>query len=412
MLRLLALLLALCAPLWPEELRIAVLGNFPEYKGLETLAAQEAVDGANASDTRRHGKVRLVVHHDRGTVEGALEAAGRIVDTPNILGVVVHGEAGVDPAVLKVFEGASLAVVAASSWANPRSNTAGVTWLSPSALQLAEVAATYARKGKKARQVAVLDNGAPTSQAAARAFAARFKELGGRVDVEKSWIQGDSELTRTAKALSANWPQVIFFAGEGQAGGELIKTLRKEGESLKETTLLGMPTFFDPGFFNTARVISTHSAVVFPHPEYSPGRFAKFMGITFPKGSPAYKAYISRANRPGRWGGMVFDGVKLVLDAFERAAGSAGPESEAGALSPTAEALSATAASLPGLSRAAVKKSLLEIENYRGIRGKVAFSPSREPSEAKAMVFYAIRSVKKSKEMKWYNRQYGPPFTE
>src|SRR5262245_48916536 len=66
MLRLLISFLMLLGSARAEELRIAILGNFPENKGLETLAAQYAVDAANANETRRHGKVKLVVYNDHG----------------------------------------------------------------------------------------------------------------------------------------------------------------------------------------------------------------------------------------------------------------------------------------------------------------------------------------------------------
>ena len=337
-----------------EEIRIAVLGDFPENKGLETRAAQFAVDAANQGETRRHEKVKLVPVHDKGTVEGALDAAKHIVEQDGVLGVVVHGEAGADPGVLKVFRDADLAVVSASSWASPRSTTAGVTWLSPSGEQLAEVAATYARKGaRKAKQVAVLDNGAPTSQAYARAFERRFKELGGRVDVSETWISSSENpaqaaaVSKTVKSLKANWPEFIFYAGDGKEAGLLMKTLRSEGAALKETQLLGLPSLTEPEFFNTTRNdAEKRSFLIFPCPDYTRGgRLAKNIGVTFPKGGAADKAYVSYGNRPGRWASMVFDGAQLMLDALERAAGSSGGVAAASPETPTA--MTETAQSKP-----------------------------------------------------------------
>ncbi len=411
-----ALLAQLLSPLGAEELRLAILGPLPEGKSLETRAAQLAVEAANLSDRRRHDKVRLVAAHDKGTKEGALEAAGRLVEHPGLMGVVLHGEDASSQEVIKVFQDAGVAAVAASSWATPRGATpSAVTWLSPSHLQMAELAAEYARKGKKAAQVAVIDDGAPTAAAAARAFSARFKELGGRINYEGEWQGTDWGLTRTVKALKANWPQTVFFTGNGNEAGQLVKAMHKERE-LKETNLLGLPSLMDPEFFNEARLEAKYSTVVFPCPEYSRGlRFSKHMGVGFAKGSPADKAYLGYANKPGRWAGMVYDGAQLLLDAMERAAGSAAgapPAAAAEALSPSAQAPEAVPASQVALTRAEVLRALNEINSYKGIRGLVKFSQSREPLEARGMIFYALRSEKKSKEMRWYDRMFGPPFKE
>jgi ABC-type branched-subunit amino acid transport system substrate-binding protein len=434
----LLLILALGSSLKGEELRLAILGNIPESKSIETMAVHFAVDAENAKPELAHPKVKLAGFHSKGTVEGALEAAKKLVEDPQVMGVVVHGEEGADPQVLKVLEDAGLAVVLASSWEAPRPDAhaaANLTWLSPSQVQLAEIAATYARKGTKAAQVAVLDNGAPTSAAAAKAFGDRFKELGGRVNFEGEWQGSDWGLTRTVKALKANWPQMIFFAGEGKEAGILVKAIRKERE-LKATTLLGLPSLFDPAFIDQGRMDTRSTTVVFPSPQYrSSALFSRNTGVSFAKNTPNWKAYVGYSQRAGRWAGMVFDGAQLLLEAMDRAAA---PPAAASSLSSSASAASATtmtatdasatasvqatperdlsnsaavqAAPLE-LTRASVAKALAGISGYKGIRGLVHFNEQRQPADPKAMVFYALPKVN-TREMRWYDKQYGPPFND
>ena len=411
-----ALFLSLSALLGAEEMRLAILGNIPETKSIESMAARFAVDAANAAPWRPSRKAEAGRLPHQGHGGGALEAAQKLAEDPQVLGVVVHGEEGADPQVLKILSDAGLPVVMASSWASarPLSNTA--TWLSPTSIQLAEIAALYARKGRKAAQAAVIDNGAPTASAAAKAFSDRFRELGGRVDFDGEWQGTDWGLTRTVKALKANWPQVVFFAGEGREAGVLIRAMRKERE-LKASNLIGLPTLFDPDFINEGRTDTKLATVVFPSPEYrSTALFLRSVGLSFAKNTPNWKAYVGYSQRAGRWSGMVFDGAQLLIEAMERASAASAPQalSPAAALSATAQAASATAAA-PGeaprkpLTRQDLVQALNGIASYKGIRGIVKFNPSREPAEAKAMIFYALPRVN-TKEMRWYDKQYGPPF--
>jgi ABC-type branched-subunit amino acid transport system substrate-binding protein len=398
-----ALFLSLSSLLGAGEIRLAILGNIPESKSVETLAVHFAVDAANAKASLPD-KLKLVGFHTKGSVEGAIEAAKKAADDSDVLGVVIHGEEGADPEVLKILQEAGLAVVVASSWSTPRQAPNAATWLSPTHLQLSEIAALYARKGRKATQVAVLDNGAPTSMASAKAFADRFRELGGKVNFEGQWQGMEGGLTRTVKALKANWPQVVFYAGEGKEAGVLVKAMRKERE-LKAAHLIGLPTLFDPAYIDEARMDTKLSTVIFPAPDYrGAAQLARHVGVNFPRSTPNYKAYVSYAFRkPGRWSSMVFDGAQILIDAMGKAA--LGDSSAPQAVSPAAQ----EAPQLKALTRETVLQALNAIGSYKGIRGMVRFSASREPADVKAMIFYALPKVN-TREIRWYDKQYGPPF--
>ena len=419
---LLFVLLALSGPALAEP-KLAVLGLSDE-KSLESVAVQLAVAAANSGTAQvsQHVKPWFIALSSSAEVNLAL--AEKVAADSEVLGVVLHGEAAASPAIISVLRKAGLATVSASSWAQTRTAEAFVTWLSPGAEDLAGAAALYARREAKQSQVAVLDNGAPTAAAAAKAFANRFRALGGKVVFEGEWQGTDWGLTRTTKSLKANWPQMLFFAGEGGEAGRLVVAMKDEKE-LKASDLLGQPTVFDPAFFNTARVKSVRTRGFFPCPNFVGTQpLVRLIGIAFPKTSAEYRAYVQVAyKKPGRWAPMLFDAAALAMRsirdakspsaalavAVTPASGTAQTLTAVAAVapSPTATVAEASAPALP--TREAVRLSLLRIESYRGIRGIVKFSASREPAEAKAMVYYALNKVNK-KEMQWREKNYGPPF--
>lgn len=381
--------LSLCfaLPLAAEELGLGLVGNFPAGKAPEISAAQIAVDAANAKSGPAGRKIKLMVFDTQGTAEGALSAVRRLSEDPSVLAALVHGEEAAAEEPAQVLADAGLAVVMASSWAAPRGVSTSATWLCPNQARLSEIAAVYARKVQKASQAAVIDNGAPTSSAAARAFARRFADLGGRVDYEGEWRGSDQGLSRTVKALKANWPQAVFFSGEGREGALLVKSLRRERE-LKAASLIGLPPFFDPAFVDTGRKDTKYVSAVFPSPEYKGGgQLARQVGVAFPRDTPNTKAYGTLAFRKaGRWPAMVFDGAQLLVSAVGKAPATEAP-----------------------LTRGELKAALDAIPGYKGIRGAVKFSARREPVESKAMVFYILEKLS-TREMRWYEKQFGPPF--
>src|SRR5258708_1058937 len=92
-----ALVLSLSPALSAEDIHLAILGNIPESKSIETMAVRFAVDAANSKPLRLHEKIKLVGFHTHGTVEGALEAAKKAAEDSAVLGVIIHGEEGCDP---------------------------------------------------------------------------------------------------------------------------------------------------------------------------------------------------------------------------------------------------------------------------------------------------------------------------
>ncbi len=394
-------LLALAAPLAANEWHLGLLGAL-NSESHEYRAAKTAVEEHDVRSLRQGHTLKLVFAPHANNVGSALEAAKKLVADPLVLGVVVHGEEGADAQVLQVFADAKMPVVQASSWASPRPMTPTALWLSPSGQQLAQIAAQYAAKAAKKRQVAVVDNGAATAVAMAKAFAQRFRELGGKIEYEGEWQGSEWGLTRTVKDLKLYWPQGVFFAGEAVEAGQLAKEFKKEKET-KDAVLLGLPTLFEAAFFDTGRLDTKRSIGVFPCPDYrSSVIFSRLTGLAINRKSAQYKGYVHWAvKKPGKWNPMVFDAAQILVDTYARL-------SQPTSLSPTALAPSGeTLAAQP--SREEMLEALMALEGYKGIRGMVKFTATREPMDPKAMIFSAIQKVN-SKMMQWRDFQYGPPF--
>ena len=412
------------APL-PAQPKLALFGPFPDAKSLETEAVQQAVDDANTLAPGISPRLKLEVFNT-GAGGDLTALAKKVADDSDVLAVVVQGEDGVAPGPLAVFEKAHLAVVAASSWAQPRPVQAYVTWLCPSLSDLASTAALYAKKGEgRTLQVAVVDDGSTTSTAAARAFAARYRALGGKVPFEASWAGDEVSLSATVKSMDAQWPQMVFYTGGAQSAGRLVLAMKKE-KALRNADLFGMPPLFDDAFFNTTRVKGMRTRSIFPCPDYDGmNALVRDLGFAFPRTSLQYHAYIHYDFRhPGLWTGMLYDGTALAARAVREAALPAGSEAasatatagatlavtaSASALSPAATATVVPAATVLVPTRDAVRLALLGIAGYKGMRGEVKFNAAREPSEPKAMIYFALNRVN-SKEMLWKQRAYGPPF--
>jgi ABC-type branched-subunit amino acid transport system substrate-binding protein len=386
---------------------------------LEIGSVQAAVDDANA--LAQGPALKLEVFNAGDGEAAATAAAQRVADDPDVLAVVVHGENGVAPGPLAVFEKAHLAVVAASSWAQPRPDRAYATWLSPGLTGLASTAALYAKR-EGLQQVAVVDDGAATSAAAARTFAARFRALGGKVTVETTWTGEQEDLSATVHSLDVHWPQLVFYAGDAGSAGRLVLAMKGE-KALKNADLFGLPPLFDAPFFDTTRIKGMRTRAIFPCPDYDGmGALVRDLGFAFPRTSPQYRAYLHFDFRhPGRWTSMLYDGAALAARAVREASIPAAPAS----LTPVAQAagvsasagtdlrpsptvdLAVAAAQIP--TRDAVRLALDGIAGYKGMRGEVKFNAAREPSESKAMIYFALNRVNR-KEMLWKQRAYGPPF--
>jgi ABC-type branched-subunit amino acid transport system substrate-binding protein len=385
--------------------------------------------------------------------ESVTAEAKKIAGDPDVVAVVVHGEAGVAPAALEIFRQAHVPLVAASSWAQPRPEEAYAVWLAPGGVELAETAAVYTRREqKRAAQVAVVDNGAPTSTAEAKAFAARYRALGGKVAAESTWTGDEDGLAATLATLQAQRPERVFFTGAAEEAGRLVLAMKAD-KKLKDADLIGMPSIFEPAFFSTTRLKGLRTRAIFPCPDFANSHYlALYLGFAYPRTSHEWKAYAHfMYHHPGRWTAMLYDGVALVARAASSsvapsgapspASGSAavssadsGPEAGGGASpasltrSPEAEgsvtgsaqpAPTAVSTSLPPAdaapsaaaapTREGVAKALAAVDAYRGIRGSVKFRSDRQPQDPKAMVYLAQSHVNR-KDTFWVPKAYGPPF--
>ena len=415
--------------------RVALVGPYADTDGgVDAEVARIAVASA-ASDTEHGiGELELAVYADGGSATSAAETAREIVGNKDVKAVVLRGENSAAAEVLDIYARAGLAVVAADSWIADRGeNPSGTTWLSPTQLELARVAAHYARRGgRKLKQVAVLDNASPTSVAAADMFEKRFKELGGKVVFRGEWQGSHWGMTRTARALKLNWPQAVFVPLEPEASGRLVKEMKRR--DMGAAFLIGEPRLFEEAFFQNGRMATQGSVGILPYPDYR-GRamLSKLVGHSWSKNTAHWKAYMYAYKNPRRKTSMVFDATYLLIRAMRNAAGDQDMEEEPESDAPddiiegdgdspdeggTAAGLTLTAQASPTAEakvrrwkaeRRAVRDALSKITSYRGIRGTVTIDENRQPKRVRGMVLQALPKVN-SKWMRWWPFKFGPPW--
>ncbi len=203
--------------------------------------------------------------------------------------------------------------------------------------------------------------------------------------------------------MAPYWPQMVFYTGDAAHAAALLLAMRTE-HSLLNADLFGMPPIFGPDFFRITRLKGTRTRAVFPCPDYDGmGNLVRNLGFALPRTSPQYRAYLHYDFRhPGRWTSMLYDAAALAVRAVRDAALKAAGPAQAPGTTPTSQAL-------PEPTRAEVVQALDAIPGYRGMRGNVTFNARREPSDSRAMIYFAINRVDR-KTMTWLQRAYGPPF--
>ena len=270
-------------------------------------------------------------------------------------------------------------------------------------------------------------NGAPTAAAAKELQHALQGVLGGKVVYEGEWQarrSGPGPAPIFQVSLKANWPQLVFFAGDGEAAGQLSGRHEGDEKELKPTwTCLASPLFLSRGVFQPCpgEKRLPVPACVFPCPDfYGTEPLMRLIGIALPPKPPCSTAPTCRWPIKNRGAGRPCSttppppALGIALAAHQKPL--AAPVAEPSAVSASAQAMTATALDLEPSSatatpevdtavvgvpsRAQVQASLMSIGSYRGIRGVVHFSPTREPSDGKSIVYFALNRVNK-KEMLW-----------
>lgn len=315
-----------------EALRIGVQGPMTgalAKQGKDMLnAARLAVDEINARGGIRGKKVEIVTGDDKGEPREGILAARHLASS-GVLGVVGPYNSGVAiPVTAEVYNPAGISVLTVAT--NPRVTDRGLPTVFRVIGRDDQQGAIAAREMRRlgSSRAAVLHNKNAYGQGLATEFADAFKASGGQIVFLDGVTSGEKDFTPTLTRLKQTNPDLLFFGGEYQDAGPLLKQARKTG--IKARFMSGDATL-DPTFVALAGSRAAEGAMVtFPPPA----------SRTF------QQHYRQRFGEPGPYSGYAYDGARILLDAIRRA---------------------------PSADARAVSREIARTRNFLGVTGSISF---------------------------------------
>lgn len=315
-----------------EALRIGVQGPMTgalAKQGKDMLnAARLAVDETNARGGIRGRKVEIVTGDDKGEPREGILAARHLASS-GVLGVVGPYNSGVAiPVTAEVYDPAGISVLTVAT--NPRVTDRGLATVFRVIGRDDQQGAIAAREMRRlgARRAAVLHNKNAYGQGLATEFADAFRAGGGQIVFLDGVSSGEKDFTPTLTRLKQSNPDLIFFGGEYQDAGPLLKQARKTG--IQARFMSGDATL-DPTFVTLAGSRAAEGAMVtFPPPA----------SRTFEQ------RYRKRFGEPGPYSGYAYDGTRILLEAIRR---------------------------VPSADARAVSREIARTRNFPGVTGSISF---------------------------------------
>lgn len=194
------------------------------------LGAQLAIEEAQAKFKAMGFDLQLTPQDDQATPDVGVAVAKRIVNDPDLLGVVGHLNSGVAIPSSEVYKETNLAMVSPAN-TNPRVTDRGylnVNRICGRDDVQGPVGADYAVKTLKKKRLFVIHDKTAYGQGLAEAFAARAKELGSSV-VAFVGTEEASNFQPLILQMRALKPDLVYYGGIYDKGGVLLKQMRERG---------------------------------------------------------------------------------------------------------------------------------------------------------------------------------------
>jgi branched-chain amino acid transport system substrate-binding protein len=205
-------------------------GNQAALGEMIKLGAQVALEDAQARFAAKGWRVELLPQDDQATPDVGVAVAKRLVNDPNVLGIVGHFNSGVAIPASEVYKDYQLAMVSPAN-TNPKVTERrypNVNRVCGRDDVQGPVGAEFAVKELKAQRIFVIQDKTAYGQGVAEAFRDKAKALGAKVvgfvgTEERSNFQS---LILQIKVLN---PDLIYLGGIYDQGGVLVKQMREKG---------------------------------------------------------------------------------------------------------------------------------------------------------------------------------------
>lgn len=305
--------LAACGPASGDPIEIGIAGPLSLANGESMrLAAQMAVDEINGDGGVAGRTLALKERDDQGKADRAIDVAGYLRDSTQVVAVIGHVNSPATLAAAKVYNeeggahsGSPVVQISPAS-SSPLVSGAG-DWtfrVCPSDLLHGPAVAKHAIGGLGKRRAAVLYTNDEYGRGVAETFSAAFRESGGTVVARDPYLPGlvenpaavDPYLLRAIRSGM----DALMIAGQADAGMKIVRQARRLGFTGPVLGADGMTGVKDAGADGEGIFVS--SAFL---PDRDSGAAQAFV-----------RAYRERYGKePDHRGAMTYDAVKLVAQA-------------------------------------------------------------------------------------------------
>lgn len=298
-----------------------------------------AVQEQNAAGGLLGRKVEMLIGDDKGDPREGITVANKLVQS-GVSGVVGHLNSGISiPASKEVYSPANVAMITPAS-TNPELTERGLKNVFRTIGrddQQGKDAADFAQSAGY-KKIVVLHNKNAYGQGLAEVFRRHFEKAGGRVLLFDGIASGDKDFTPVLTRTKSMTPDLVFFGGEYQDGGLLVRQARRIG---LKATFMGGDGLFDRTFVTLAGARAAEGTLVTFPPYGSESKFEQ-----------AYQKKYGRA--PGSYSGYSYDAARVLIEAIQRVGKP---------------------------DRVAIMAQLSKTKNFKGVTGLITFnSKGDQPS--------------------------------
>jgi branched-chain amino acid transport system substrate-binding protein len=205
---------------------------------------QMALDSVNRRAGAQGQKLALVLADDESTTEGAVKAAERLANDPQVIAILGEINSPLVLASAPVVDQASVVYLTAGS--SPRT-TAQSQWIfrvGASDALLADLLTRYIVDELKVKTISVLHDGTGIHNQRAELVATLLKERYGIIPlVTAAWSSGDRQFAAQLEQVRASRSQLIVALGETPEGGPFLRAVHAFGA---EVQVIGQRDFGVP----------------------------------------------------------------------------------------------------------------------------------------------------------------------
>ena len=329
-----------------------VIGHYASMTGSTAHFGQDtdrgirlAFDEANAKGGVLGKKLRVVTLDTRGDSAEAASAVTRLIDVEKVTAVLGEVASSLSLAGGRVAQRRKIPMISPTS-TNPKVTEVGdyifrVCFIDPFQ---GKVMATFARQNLKFSKVAILkDVKNDYSIGLADAFQKSFTALGGKIVVEQSYSQGDTDFSAQVTAIRGTGAEAIFVPGYYSEVGSIARTADRLG---LKVPLLGGDGWDSPDLFKiggdaiNGSYFSDHFA-----PDLATEQAKQFVAKFTAKYGVA----------PSGLGALGYEAAEVLVDAIRRA-GKDEPS--------------------------AIRDAIAQTKDFEGVTGKITMDPERNPQKS------------------------------